>query len=221
MLDFILLFCGIVISLLLEIYIEPLSVYFYGPLSNYMYEYKKSIISTSDLFAICIFLGFYVIFVEYFKYGHKRIWNIVKCILTSVILTFVFTDITKLIVAKPRPSYFNICFGSNYKTMNTSSLLNTKCTCSVDLERDARMSFPSGHASMIFCICMFVSLYSNKFIDKKIGLLKVIMVVFPISVAWAISLTRIHNNMHDMIDVFFGIIIGISSALTPFYFFMV
>jgi membrane-associated phospholipid phosphatase len=72
----------------------------------------------------------------------------------TLCLTLLITEALKVSVARPRPNFFSYC-GFDKATQ--------KCTGRSSYRRDARLSFPSGHASNSFAAGTWLSLFIGSF----------------------------------------------------------
>ncbi|KAH0787584.1 lipid phosphate phosphatase 2-like isoform X1 [Histomonas meleagridis] len=125
----------------------------------------------------------------------------------TLVLTLLITEILKVTVARPRPNYFSYCdFDTNSKA----------CHGSKSHQKDAKVSFPSGHASNSFASATWFYLFLVKFLPSGPELWWVLIKFIPIAIAIAISATRITDHMHHVSDVAAGVILGIGIGAAIF-----
>jgi len=118
----------------------------------------------------------------------------------SLCLTLLITEALKVTVARPRPNFFSYC--------NFDQTLQ-KCTGSSSHKRDARLSFPSGHASNSFASGTWMTLFLSNFFAKGDEIWWILIKLIPIAIATFIAASRITDYMHHVSDVVGGTIIGI------------
>lgn len=126
------------------------------------------------------------------------------------------TSFVKYYVGRLRPNFYAMCKWSD-------ELL--ACTEPSDfVQAEARKSFPSGHSSLAFCGCTFVTLYLNlKLTVNIIGkdntlrpftkdMLNLLVFFIPLSFSWYIAASRVHDNWHHVGDVLAGSLIGATTS---------
>ncbi|KAF4524300.1 hypothetical protein B566_EDAN005356 [Ephemera danica] len=90
---------------------------------------------------------------------------------------------------------------------------------------NARLSFPSGHASMSFYCAVFIALHLQKRLEHENDLsgppkflscffLRPLLQGMVIMAAWFTSVSRVMDNQHHYRDIFVGTILGTVVALT-------
>lgn len=136
-------------------------------------------------------------------------------------------DVAKVIVGRLRPSFLFICFGNNMTTLNnlcdnfsdTTYITDFECSCSAKDEREARLSFPSGHTSFMMYIAVFTMCYlQRRSSERFIKLLLATIQVLYLNVALAIAMTRISDYKHHWNDVMVGGFYGVAAGfLTAHY----
>ena len=87
---------------------------------------------------------------------------------------------------------------------------NNTCTGNEDLIKEARLSFVSGHSSSSFYVAMFLIIFMNEYINKKLW--RTMLQLTHIILAYWISITRINDYVHHPEDVIMGSMIGIACA---------
>jgi membrane-associated phospholipid phosphatase len=150
--------------------------------------------------------------------------------------TAFFTNFFKYYVGYLRPNFYTMCnFDSATMTCNSND---------DDITREARKSFPSGHASASFCGLLCLGLY----LAGKVGLNHSLSLrsrsdngtttvtptsrpnhapwrkfVFllalggPLFLSTFVSASRVYDNWHHPADVVAGSLIGASSALVAYH----
>jgi len=89
---------------------------------------------------------------------------------------------------------------------------------------DARMSFPSGHASSTFASAIVVSLY----LAGKVGLLRssngkggsvwaLLITLSPLAVSFFITLSRYIDYHHDTDDITSGMLLGLVMGILAYH----
>lgn len=129
----------------------------------------------------------------------------------SVTLTMLFTNLLKLLVARPRPYYATVC--ESY--VDSASTL---CSGAASVVAEARKSFPSGHSSLSFASATFfaltlferLSLRSDRPIPWKT--FKLLLTFVPWLVAGCISASRLIDYHHHYADVVGGACLGTGVA---------
>jgi len=143
---------------------------------------------------------------------------------TAVGITISLTNFVKLYAGYLRPIFLQGCDpDENYEN------------CTSGNDREMRLSFPSGHASLSFCgLCVFslylehcYSMSASKvlLLNKQSGEVMMtykqnsrftrimsIMCYFPVVIAIFIAASRVHDNMHFPADVVGGSLLGGSVA---------
>jgi membrane-associated phospholipid phosphatase len=124
----------------------------------------------------------------------------------SLCITLLVTEALKVSVARPRPNFFSYCGFDNE---------SQRCGGPASHRRDARLSFPSGHASNAFAAGTWMSLFIGAF--QKGGELWLVLIrLVPVGVATFIAATRITDYMHHVSDVVAGSVIGIGVGALVF-----
>ncbi|KAG7026201.1 putative lipid phosphate phosphatase 3, chloroplastic, partial [Cucurbita argyrosperma subsp. argyrosperma] len=85
---------------------------------------------------------------------------------------------------------------------------------------DGYKSFPSGHASWSFAGLGFLSLYLSgklKVFDHGGHVAKLLVVLFPLLVAYVVGIFMVNDYMHHPQDVFFGSLMGLLVATLVYF----
>lgn len=178
-------------------------------------------VTTPMLFWIVIFVPT-VLFVVYgvvFKSGRDTISALLGLSM-SLLLNGIITNGIKLMVARPRPDFFERCFPDLTENFHG---LTPLCTGEHDVIMEGRKSFPSGHSSWSFAGMLFVSLYISgklKLLSSTPrSLIKFAVSLSPLLVALFIALSRYCDYWHHYEDVTVGSIIGSMLAFTSYFYY--
>lgn len=125
----------------------------------------------------------------------------------AMCLTLLITEVLKLTVARPRPNFFSYCGWDNDAH---------KCTGKTAHKRDARLSFPSGHASNSFAAGTWMCLFLSTLLNRRPEIWWILIRMLPVFVAAFISATRITDYMHHVSDVIAGSVLGIGVSVLCF-----
>lgn len=122
------------------------------------------------------------------------------------------TDIGKYLIGRLRPHFMDVCqpnvqcdkmqsykYIEDYECMGTSAKKN----------RDARLSFPSGHSSFSVYTMVYVTMYLQaRMTWRGSYLLRHTIQFLCLSMAWFTALSRISDYKHHWSDVLAGSILG-------------
>lgn len=147
----------------------------------------------------------------------NHLWPI-RAIKVMLILTWyimantILTDVIKVTVGRLRPHFLAVC-NPNVTCSSDDPTYYTNYECqqvTTKDENDARLSFPSGHASMSATVMGFLMVYIQIRcnISGKIALLKPILHLATVILAVWIAMTRVTDYQHHMNDVLAGFLIG-------------
>lgn len=180
---------------------------------------------------------------EYTRLRYKRNTNDIRCLwglivplwlvncfeqLTyftfGLLLTTDATEIGKYTIGRIRPHFIAVCqpqFHDGSSCSNATNqhryIENYSCASTgynADDVRQARLSFPSGHASLVFYSLLYMTIYlQNRIVWQKGQLIKPFIQFILIISAWFVALTRIMDNWHHWSDVLAGSILGTLAAL--------
>ncbi|XP_037931585.1 putative phosphatidate phosphatase [Teleopsis dalmanni] len=134
-------------------------------------------------------------------------------------LTITATMITKHSTGRLRPHFFAVCQPELPDGTNCSNTTNfgryiTDYTCknsnaTAHMISEATVSFPSGHASLMFYAMLYVSIYLQSTLSTRASkLLKHLLQFIFIMLAWYVSLTRVADYHHHWSDVLAGASLG-------------
>ena len=167
------------------------------------------------------------------RFGN-HLWyiRVIKIILMcwwSTAATMLVTSLIKSVVGKPRPNFLAVCnpnitctsnntqYNIEYVCQGTELMGNWKrlaVTHSKGINQ-ARRSFPSGHASYVASMATFAILYIEKRLrtTNRFPLLIPLLEIMWICFAAFVSTSRISDYYHDLGDVIFGSLLGITITL--------
>ena len=127
----------------------------------------------------------------------------------------IITDVIKMTAGSLRPHFFAVCNPNISCTLKEEKLYQTNYFCqdsSQSEQNSARKSFPSGHASTAATSMVFLIVYFQRrciHIDKLVpNFLKLTISLCLFSLAMWISMTRVSDCHHHLMDVLSGIILG-------------
>uniref|UniRef100_A0A1I8PM43 Phosphatidic acid phosphatase type 2/haloperoxidase domain-containing protein n=1 Tax=Stomoxys calcitrans TaxID=35570 RepID=A0A1I8PM43_STOCA len=142
----------------------------------------------------------------------------------GLLLTFDATEVGKYTIGRLRPHFMEVCQpqfadGSTcrdsfnqHRYVENYFCLGTGYTAA-DV-RQARLSFPSGHSSLVFYAMLYISMYLQKRMHwRRSDLTRHFIQFTLVMIAWFTALTRVMDNWHHWSDVLCGSIIGVMGAL--------
>ncbi|XP_067003180.1 putative phosphatidate phosphatase isoform X2 [Anabrus simplex] len=148
----------------------------------------------------------------------RRWCHAVSVFLFGAAVTKLLVDSAKYTLGRLRPHFLNVCLPDvdcNKPDITQHDYIdNYECTGSdMELIKDARMSFPSGHAALAFYSATFTILYLEQMMTwRGSSLLRhTIQAVFLLA-AWMTALSRMTDFMHHWSDVVAGMALGIVAA---------
>lgn len=196
--------CLGLVSVIIALMIEPKERIAYFENFNERYPYSGETIGVPIVAILIIILPCAVLGILTLTYPRRMDLCLAAMSLAqSLCLTLLITEALKVTVARPRPNFFSYC------QYNEST---SKCTGPASHKRDARLSFPSGHASNSFATGTWMCLFLGQFFQKGEEIWWILMRFVPIMIATFIAATRIIDYMHHVSDVVGGVIIGIGCS---------
>lgn len=190
------------------------------------YNYKTNTISTAVIFGVGAAIPIVIMGITDCIRYYKGILETTKDLWISLykdLFVFAFgalcgqlvTDIAKCSVGRLRPHFLDVC-NSTYTCIFPEEhdyITNYVCQGPEDLLREARMSFPSGHATFAAFTMVFASLFLQfRFHWNGSDFVRPLIQLALVSFAFYVGLSRISDNMHHWSDVLTGFLIGIISA---------
>lgn len=132
----------------------------------------------------------------------------------------IITFVGKLTMGEFRPHFLDICKPDWNDTCSTHRIFDASVLCKGDpaILKEARQSFPSGHASIAAYAACFTLLYLRKRTSRLVSphagrFITPITQCIVISWAFFVGLTRVADNHHHMTDVMFGWALGTATAV--------
>lgn len=126
-------------------------------------------------------------------------------------VTFIFKNVT----GRMRPHFFDVC-KPNWSALNCSGFVEDyECTGKdVDKILEARLSFPSGHASLAVYTATYVMLYMQARVqwESVVMILKHLIQSTVMFLGIYVALTRVVDNQHHWSDVLAGSLLGFGIA---------
>lgn len=143
------------------------------------------------------------------------VYNIILPFLFGAALEFLARGLTKYLLGRLRPHFLSVC-QPDPSTFNCSTgyIEEYKCTGDPDLVYQARLSFPSGHASFSVYSMLFLILYIQARMRWRQAVIIrpwVQLILFLMALYTCIS--RIFDYKHHWSDVLAGAIWGILAAV--------
>ncbi|XP_067654954.1 phospholipid phosphatase 3-like isoform X2 [Haliotis asinina] len=213
----------------LEKYGVPFRQGFFCDDDTIKYPYKQSTISVTLLMVVSLAVPLVVMVLSdaHFKVYKLRgtmtrhtvlrgVFNVALVFLFGGALTFIVTDIGKYSIGRLRPHFISVCHPALSTTCAEGYIQNYTCEGSdKQAISEARLSFPSGHASISFFGMTYFAVFLYARLPKSSpSLLKPFAMALVLSVAFYISLSRVFDYWHHPGDVIFGALLGASIAGT-------
>lgn len=143
----------------------------------------------------------------------------------GMFVTVVITEVVKRWIGRLRPHFLEVC-KPDFETINCfnktanghiSNAIYTGgqfCTGNAKKIKEARLSFPSGHASYsTYCMLFLIFFLEARLFVTRLHFGKRILQVLAFIAAMLISLSRISDNQHRPSDVLGGFALGVTVAL--------
>ena len=220
--------------------ITPVQQGFFCNDFNLKYPYiENETVSAKLCFTIWILIAFSVIFTTQIiiksfsiKVVNDIVWGMLICILVTDILKYSVGKLRPHFLTICNPDFNDICFDENSyyiyedgeevldeffeRYVNETDICSTQ---NLALINEARLAFPSGHASYSFYFATSLNLYMNKTLkDFNIigSILPYINLLLMLLASW-ISCTRITDFYHDTVDIICGGFAGVVIAIFCYY----
>ncbi|KAI5642961.1 PAP2 superfamily domain-containing protein [Phthorimaea operculella] len=130
------------------------------------------------------------------------------------------TQIAKITIGRPRPHFFDLCQPSidcSLPEWQHRYIQSHEYTCTgpnVEMIKDMRMSFLSGHSSWAAYTMVFLALYLEKrMIWRGTRALRHTLQFSAIMLSWYTALSRVSDYKHHWSDVLAGYYMGITVAI--------
>jgi len=147
----------------------------------------------------------------------SKIWSL---FLYGASLTIVITECLKVSVGRFRPHFITTCQPEELNCTSGQILDNITCTYnesdykSLIMLRDARKSFPSGHASFGMYCAIFVILYIESRVQIRCSVfLKSLLQCIVLMAGLYCGVSRVSDNRHFPTDVLAGGVLGTLMAV--------
>lgn len=167
-----------------------------------------------------------------FKTTGSRLWTEVKCFLFGVLTTQMISGVAKQLCGRLRPHFVTVCNPSpSLSTAECGSLespnylTNFTCLGNSDVfpdpgvmekyRREARLSFPSGHASLASYGMLYAVLYLQwqTCLPRAAALPRAVLQALLLLYAIGCCISRVTDFKHHPTDVLAGAVLGCSLAL--------
>jgi len=160
------------------------------------------VVMIAVLFGVSILVfGAFATRLKNFHDFHKAFFGLLQ---TFVFVTFV-TEVVKHFSGRLRPDWYARC----EPTMRDDVIV---CTGDSELWKDGRMSFFSGHASIAWGLCTFLSMYmcgKLRLMDKRGHFWRVVVTCAPLVFALFVAISRTMDYRHHWEDVVVGSLVGL------------
>lgn len=130
-------------------------------------------------------------------------------------ITQLMTEIGKYSIGRLRPHFFDVCQPQNLPTNCSNMFIREDlCTGTDSLAmKQARLSFPSGHASMSVYAAVFLVVYLQaRLVCGQAKLLRPVLQVAVFSLAMLCCFSRISDYKHHWSDVLGGSFLGMANC---------
>ncbi|XP_037070512.1 putative phosphatidate phosphatase isoform X1 [Pollicipes pollicipes] len=197
---------------------------------NYPFH-EKDTVTDASLYVVGAILPIILMsIVEYFhcKHCHRQKTMQVCCLrvhpwfwaIYSMVGVFAFgaacsqlaTDIGKYTIGRLRPHFITVC-QPDFNKINCSGhafIEDFECLGdNVKAIREARLSFPSGHASFSFYTMVYLALYLQARLTwRATKLLRPFLQFICVMLCWYTALSRVSDYKHHPTDVLGGAVLG-------------
>lgn len=188
--------------------------------------YKQSTIPEWVLILVTQTSAIILIFTIVERRNYKRY---VILYLVGLSLNQFITDTTKYFTGRLRPNFIQTCnpditlnkenCGSfeNQIYVNNYTCIGNKFIDKSENQKmmqEMRLSFVSGHASLSTYWMVFCAKITENRISRRWNMIPILVKMICMLFTLLTCITRINDNMHHCLDVIFGCIVGIVSALT-------
>ncbi|XP_022191014.2 putative phosphatidate phosphatase [Nilaparvata lugens] len=232
--DFICIISVGVALLIVELFGSPFKSGFYCSDTSIKYPYYESTISTGVLAIVALLFPVLIMMIcegiYLFESSTPRdSWNSISLRLATLCYHFgglfiygaglcqMSVTVAKYTVGRLRPHFVAVCQPSvNCNTHDPYDYVTDYVCTNRDNDKtlDARLSFPSGHASMAFYSATYTVLYLQKRMPWRVSVVVSHLIqALLLFGAWYTAMTRIQNNMHHWGDVLVGMLIGVFWAI--------
>ncbi|XP_047736607.1 phospholipid phosphatase 1 isoform X3 [Hyalella azteca] len=149
---------------------------------------------------------------------HSYFWSLynnVGCFLFGCAVSQLLTDVAKYSIGRLRPHFLSIC-NPDWSTITCVDPVSGGYNyvlpdCSPkdeDRLKEARLSFPSGHASFSAFTMIYLVLYLQARMRLRVRLVRPFVQFACLLMAFYTSLSRVSDYKHHWSDVLFGALLG-------------
>ena len=155
-------------------------------------------------------------------YGLWKTMLTLYAFIVGIFITLIVTNAIKFSVGELRPHFFSVC-QPNFTELacrdsNGYSAYVTNYTCyGTDDIREARVSFPSGHASFIVYNMVFLMFFFELKPYIPRGIRSGVTLLFALT-GMLVAVTRLYDYKHHANDIIGGSIIGLVTAIFTYFF---
>ncbi|CAF1071480.1 unnamed protein product [Adineta steineri] len=197
------------------------------------------ILSNITLYILCLFIPIFIIsiielvrsFTSCNAYRARLAIRVKECLIRSLarilkfssvfifgaLSTTVLTDILKIMSGRLRPYFLTLC-NPDQKSCNGMGLTDAEFVCltknMTGLLREARLSFPSLHASLSMYSAMFLAIYLHRVICiDRVRIVKPFIIMSIITLSIVAGGVRLASNKNHWEDIAVGFALGASIAI--------
>jgi membrane-associated phospholipid phosphatase len=200
-------------------------------LQNYAYPLKPNTVPSGAVLPLATLLpcAVFAALLAQRLINRRQAAKLLLGLLASCALTLALTNVTKLTVGRPRPSFLARCFG----TTNVTAVLETGtsglpgfplCTTSSAASiKEGRKSFPSGHASLsaaglvyLFLVLLRIARPNgppsspggvpNRLEDGAFS--RLLIAISPLLLLGFVAVTRFRDYWHHSTDIAAALLLG-------------
>ncbi|XP_055885465.1 phospholipid phosphatase 1-like [Biomphalaria glabrata] len=150
----------------------------------------------------------------------SAVYNSIGVFIFGNVVNQFLTEIGKNVVGRLRPHFLTLC-QPDYSKFNCSDGYITENVCTtknLDMLKEARLSFPSGHSSFTAFCMLYIILYLEARVSvRDLVLLKPVVQLALFCFTFYTCLSRISDYKHHWSDVLGGAILGFAVCLCVVY----
>ena len=158
-----------------------------------------------------------------FKQLSTNLFHTICLFAFGIATVLLLTEIGKKAVGQLRPHFLSVCL-PDFTKINCNQIFaaistgDSFCRGNRFAVEEARLSFPSGHASFSAYTMLFLALYLEaRFSQREMAYLKGLLQVAAFGATLVVSLSRIADHVHRFSDVVGGVLLGVVVALAMLY----
>ncbi|RUS83344.1 hypothetical protein EGW08_008891 [Elysia chlorotica] len=144
-------------------------------------------------------------------YWLSSFYNAFAVFIFGSVVTQFLTELAKHSVGRLRPHFYTLCDPEVDAAICAKGYITDfKCkSTDVDMLKEARLSFPSGHSSFAIYSAVYLILYlEGRIACRTVVLAKPVVQLFVFALAFFTCLSRISDYKHHWSDVFAGGVLG-------------